>query len=241
MQWNNDFIEPYTELTFIESTLISAKNLNNLGNQYLSGKYLVDNHNHGDVYYTETEADAKYFYDGHTTGSDADMVDGEHFSDLSGAALPKYSVIAWESSTIPAGYALCNGQTVDGVITPDLRDYFVAAAGDDYTLNQTFGDNTFSLTGDITVNSHTLTVDELPVHRHEFYDYYFGGSNLLLRDPKGYSTRSFPTGYTSKTSQNTSEVGGGQGHNHTGSITFDQINSDNRPKYYAIYFIMKVV
>ena len=235
MLYNEGFIEPYTPLVFLEDTLISAKNLNNLGNQYLSGKYLVDNHNHGDIYYTKEESDLRYFHSGNKSGSDADMVDGSHLVDLTGSALPKYSVIAWESATIPTGYALCNGQVVDEVSTPDLRDYFIPCAGDDYTLNQILGSNTFSLSGSITVDNHTLIVNEIPSHRHSFTDTY----------PVAYSSRSdygnAVISGSSTESSNTENTGGGNGHNHTGSVTFDQQSSDNRPKYYAIYFIMKVI
>jgi len=240
VQWDLGFIEPYTDLVFDASTLISAKNLNNLGNQYESGKYLVDNHNHGDVYYSESESDLKFFHSDNKSGSDADMVDGSHLADLTGQALPKYSIIAWEDETIPTGYAICNGQIVGGVTTPDLRDYFVPTAGDDYTLGQTLGSDLFSLSGSITINNHTLTIAELPNHRHVFYDTYYAANQKFMYDYPPTELNAF-TGYTASASQNTSSVGGGQGHNHTGSITFDQINEDNRPLYYAIYFIMKVI
>ena len=51
----------YEDLIFDATTKISAKNLNLLGSQYESGKYLVDNHNHENEYYTKEEADLKYF------------------------------------------------------------------------------------------------------------------------------------------------------------------------------------
>jgi hypothetical protein len=235
MLYNEGFIEPYTPLVFLEDTLISAKNLNNLGNQYLSGKYLVDNHNHGDIYYTKEEADLRYFHSENKSGSDADMVDGSHLADLTGSALPKYSVIAWESATIPAGYALCNGQVVEGVSTPDLRDYFIPCAGDDYTLNQILGSNVFNLSGSITVDNHTLTIAELPNHRHSYDDWYVTSGQASSYDTDMGASTNNDTNITS------GNVGGGGAHNHTGSITFDQQSSDNRPKYYAIYFIMKVI
>ena len=48
--------------------------------------------------------------------------------------VPGGAIILWYGSvaTIPAGWALCNGQTINGYLTPDLRDRFVVGAAVDY-------------------------------------------------------------------------------------------------------------
>jgi len=45
--------------------------------------------------------------------------------------LPKGSIIMWSGSiaSIPAGWALCDGQLVNGAYTPDLRNKFIMGAG----------------------------------------------------------------------------------------------------------------
>lgn len=51
-------------------------------------------------------------------------------SSLSTSFVPIQGIIMWWGvpSTIPAGYALCNGQTVGGITTPNLSDKFIMSA-----------------------------------------------------------------------------------------------------------------
>jgi hypothetical protein len=244
MNWTNDFISPYTTKVFTSEQTnenrVSAKNLNYLGSQLEAGEYLISHHNHGDQYYTKEEENAKYYSDTNKTGSDADTIDGYHFSDLIGSALPKYSIIMWEDPVIPTGYAVCNGQVINGVSTIDMRDYFIPCAGNTYTLSQTFGNDVVSYSGSISINNHTLTESEIPSHNHSYYDIYpilssSGTEGSVYTGWPGWLATS-----TSSTGRNSGAAGGGQGHNHTGSITLNQ-NVDNRPSYYSLYFIEKVV
>ena len=48
-------------------------------------------------------------------------------------SVPKNGVIMWSGSiaTIPNGWALCNGQTIGGITTPDLRNKFIVCADAD--------------------------------------------------------------------------------------------------------------
>lgn len=39
--------------------------------------------------------------------------------------LPKGSIIAWNGTTAPKGWAVCDGSTVEGYTTPDLRGRFI--------------------------------------------------------------------------------------------------------------------
>ncbi len=76
-------------------------------------------------------------------------------------ALPSLvgTVMMWSGSiaAIPPAWALCDGKTVGGVITPDLRDRFVVGAGQSYSPGETGG-----------ANNVTLTTDEMPAHSHGF-------------------------------------------------------------------------
>ncbi len=129
-------------------------------------------------------------------------------------ALPLGSIIVWSGSAaqIPAGWALCDGSTVNGRKTPDLRGRFVVAAGslmgDTYTVGATGG-----------LNKVTLTVDQLPKHRHD-YEYerfsdFFGS---------GDHNKEVWTGHKEVQSGAT---GGSQPH-------------ENRPPFYALCFLMRV-
>jgi hypothetical protein len=70
----------------------------------------------------------------------------------------------WSGSiaSIPSGWVLCNGQNG----TPDLRDRFVIGAGGSYSPGSAGGSTTLSTS--VSVNGHTLTVDEIPGHQHTF-------------------------------------------------------------------------
>lgn len=64
--------------------------------------------------------------------------------------LPKGIIVAWNGTTAPVGWALCNGQNG----TPDLRDKFIMG----------MGTNAYkSIGGNSTV---TLTANNLPPHNH---------------------------------------------------------------------------
>jgi hypothetical protein len=56
-------------------------------------------------------------------------------------AFPIGGVIMWSGSinTIPAKWALCDGNVVNGYTTPDLRDRFIIGAGGNYSMNSTGG------------------------------------------------------------------------------------------------------
>jgi microcystin-dependent protein len=69
------------------------------------------------------------------------------------AAIPSGVILLWSGSvaTIPSGWALCNGSSG----TPDLRNRFVVGAGSTYSVGDTGGSATS-----------TLTTNELPAHTH---------------------------------------------------------------------------
>lgn len=132
------------------------------------------------------------------------------------SSVPQGSIIPWygSSENIPNGFALCDG--TNG--TPDLRDRFLVGAGNLYTLGNTGGEN-----------SHQLTVAEMPSHQHDSgwgehpsYGTPFGLSNYCLGSRMGSGKSDWDNaGWL------TSSTGGNQPH-------------ENRPPYYALYYIMKL-
>ena len=66
---------------------------------------------------------------------------------------PIGGIIMWSGSVnnIPAKWAICNGDTVNGIVTPDLRNRFVIGAGENYGVNSTGGSK------DAVVISHNHT------------------------------------------------------------------------------------
>jgi microcystin-dependent protein len=81
--------------------------------------------------------------------------------DYINSMLPIGAVIMWTGNTAPAGWVLCNGQTVarsDGagnITAPNLLDRCVVAAGGSYPQG-TAGGNAFV----------TLSASQMPVHNH---------------------------------------------------------------------------
>ena len=89
---------------------------------------------------------------GGTTGQFL-QTDGSVLSWTGVGGIPSGGIMIWSGniSSIPSGWVLCDGNNS----TPDLRDRFVAGAGNSYAVNATGGKNT-----------HTLTESEIPSHNH---------------------------------------------------------------------------
>lgn len=120
--------------------------------------------------------------------------------------IPKYTIWMWygTESSIPSGWAICNGQNG----TPDLRDRFIVAIGSRYSLGSIGGND-------------TVTVP-LPSHSHDITGYTETGSHNGV-----YKALSSPRGQGDVTV-----------HSTTSGVSNPTI--DNRPKYYALIFIMKL-
>ena len=141
----------------------------------------------------------------------------------SAPSLPSGAIILWSGSigSIPSGYVICDGTNS----TPDLRDRFVVAAGNTYSVGQTGG------SADAIVVSHTHTATSVvtdPGHVHTYTtssspgtlaNGYIGGTSSNTT-----STVSAVTGITVATTNATAGTSG------TGA---------NNPLFYALAYIMK--
>ena len=94
--------------------------------------------------------------------------------------------------------------------TPNLLDRFLVGAGSSYSLGATGGEA-----------KHTLTIAEMPSHTHDVYSGRYG-SNIYSISCDGSSY-----GGTLQDLHRTQSAGGNQAH-------------ENRPPYYALYYIMKL-
>lgn len=123
--------------------------------------------------------------------------------------IPSGIICMWSGSidTIPVGWALCDGNNG----TPNLLDRFIVGAGSTYAVGNTGGSNTV-----------TLTVEEIPSHKHS-----------EIKPEKGYTAYDAIGSSTSQLyvdageTTSTGNTGGGQPH-------------ENRPPYYALAYIMKL-
>jgi microcystin-dependent protein len=148
-------------------------------------------------------------------------------STLSGfGTIPLGGIILWSGAInqIPAGWALCNGGTVNGRTTPNLQDRFVVGAGSSYGVGTTGGANTV-----------TLTVDQMPSHNHGFRDGFYTENYVSSHyeeeywgpNRQGSGDTDGDNNWIWFVNRNTSNAGGNQPH-------------ENRPPYYALAYIMRV-
>jgi hypothetical protein len=127
--------------------------------------------------------------------------------------MPIGSIMMWygEVDKIPGGWEICDGSSG----TPDLRDRFVVGAGSSYKKGDTGGKNKVQ-----------LSISEMPSHNHtnnlsKWYRSFSGadGQPAALTTGEGSNNHGY-----SKASEN---AGNDQSH-------------ENRPPYYALYYIMRV-
>ena len=143
-------------------------------------------------------------------------------------AVPSGIICMWsgESTAIPSGWHLCDGSSG----TPDLRNRFIVGAGSSYSVGDTGGSDSVTLSTS-QIPSHTHSIGS---HSHDIYiadqNYgstssgrYIGSSESVATD----SSSNLVRGQTERASGNTGSAGSGSSH-------------ENRPPYYALCFIMKL-
>ena len=137
----------------------------------------------------------------------------------SAPSLPTGAIILWSGSigSIPSGYVLCDGTNS----TPDLRDRFVIAAGNNYAVGATGG----SADAIVVSHTHTASVSD-PSHSHGINvnnsSTSYGGGPSIFGSGSTTSTNAATTGIS--VSNSTTGVSG---------------TNANLPPYYALAYIMK--
>ncbi len=116
-----------------------------------------------------------------------------------------------------------NPSTIFGGTWEQIKDKFLLACGDTYNNGETGGSATHTPSG--TVGNHTLTVNEIPQHTH---NYYFEDTPTTTQSGLAYAAAGQSAVVWSE--EPTSAVGGGQAHNHS----FTGTNQDTMPPYLAV-------
>jgi microcystin-dependent protein len=183
---------------------------------------------------------------------------------LLNSLMPVGTIIMWGGAvaTVPAGWALCNGQVSNGVTTPNLTDRFVIQGGGSWAAGAYGGVSTISYSGNVGYTA--LSVNEMPVHAHSIYDPTHAHG---VSDPTHYhaTNAAGPTGLPFGSGAGTITVYGGTassyaatgisiagaytgvqtynngaswGHTHT--IAFALAWNQFYPPFYAVCYIMRV-
>ncbi len=155
------------------------------------------------------------------------MVLTDNNGNLSSIQFPKGIIVIWNglATNVPEGWALCDGTTVNGVQTPDLRGKFVLGVNPN-SQNATY--RTIGKDGGSETN--TLTVDQIPAHSHNILGIGDSCGSCNQGGPTGFNLGDRGAGYFDKNRNNTQyirEVGGGQPVN-------------NMPPYLVLAYIMKL-
>ena len=189
-------------------------------------------------YWLEYQDDPPFY-----TGFDADLLDGNHFSDILAAVMPIGAIMIWSGTdaNVPSGWHICDGGTYGGLTSPDLRDRFVIGAGGSYAVGAAIGpatwNGTITPTGSVTVGVHTLSTAELPAHTHAYTEYL--RAHTADAYTGGYCYEQCVDGYYSYRTVTTDTMSSGDGsHGHSGS-SLDFAGIDPRPPYHSLYYIIK--
>lgn len=128
---------------------------------------------------------------------------------------------------------ICNGETVNGHATPDLRDRFVVGAGGSYAAGSKGGAATHTH-GYSAVPSHTHTMGSGGAHTHRLYA---GGQTSS--DKSGYRY-----GQISPQAWQSTGVESAGAHTHTinatGVASPETDSGSSLPPYVALVWVMKV-
>ena len=156
-----------SEFLKADGSIDSTTYLSTTGVQNLQGQLVVDKVNINDNIIQVNTASDELIVRGKGVGGAAHLkldddvtivgdLTVQGTASFSSGGVPIGSIIMWYGSTgtIPSGWSLCDGTTVNGYATPNLRDRFVIGAGNSYAVNATGGSTTDTVTisGSDTVN-----------------------------------------------------------------------------------------
>ena len=152
--------------------------------------------------------------------------------------VPKGTIIMWHgsSASIPKGWTICNGDNG----TPDLKNRFIVSVGDKYEVNAKAGQD-----------SVVLKIEEMPKHNHTASSTISSADGNHLHYWNGYKKRKHDGGGGQVRSREKigsdpkDEINNNDGaHKHRINTKIEYsgggVSHENRPSYYALFFLMKL-
>ncbi len=170
---------------------------------------------------------------------------------------PVGGIIMWSGSEsdIPEGWVLCDGDTINSLIIPDLRGRFIVGYGSSGSnIEESVWSYEYANIGKGAngIKNNILTTSQLPSHSHDlsYEEHYHGGNSKSVVSDIKKEYVSFKSGtrgsrqtfysvgsiYTTNINSNS----GGGGHRHTADETGDSMPIENRPPFYVLAFIIKI-
>lgn len=153
--------------------------------------------------------------------------------------VPVGGIVMWSKQSAPDGeawatddndghWAVCSGATVNGTKTPDLRGRFIVGVNDG-TANagQDYSQRSYKVDDKGGEDAHVLSVNEMPSHSHTFTGNTGDIDESWNNRANFFATPDNAGRNAGNRSVNVSSAGGGAAH-------------ENRPPYYALYYIMRV-
>jgi microcystin-dependent protein len=152
------------------------------------------------------------------------MIAGGFAQAVGGA--PVGLIVPYNGTSAPSGWAFCDGSTVNGYVTPDLRSKFVVGAGNSYAVGANGG-----------VASNTLAS-----HYHNYPDYHqhlWSGTTAIGGTQQyGPNSGTYSSAWDNHT--HTASVYCPYGTSYTTGNNIESINTENQPPFSTVAFIMKV-
>jgi len=161
--------------------------------------------------------------------------------DAIAAPIPVGGIIIWSgaSNAVPTGWALCDGSTANGQVTPNLVNRFVVGATDSYSVGDAAGNNSVTLAAnnipELTTTSTSKVLTGTVTRVSETFNDGGTVTGIFTKD------QGFPEGNSpSKTdSSSTGKLSIDATHTHTVGVSSpDAVNI--LPPYYALCYIMYV-
>ena len=140
--------------------------------------------------------------------------------------LPTGSIIAYNQTIAPTGWAICNGSQG----TPDLRGRFIFGNGGSRGMNSTGGAETVTLTeAQLPSHTHTANVND-PGHQHHMIE----GMGIVHGGRQWYARDGGWGGANPRTNKTTTGI--------TVGISYTGSNHphENMPPFYVLTYIMKL-
>ena len=217
---------------------LAAQEKANIGNTGFQDEVVVGAETDVDATTKKKEVTVRVYKTGETVPRSSIIV--TRYNKSLDSSIPSGTIITWYGAlgSIPSGFVLCDGSNG----TPDLRNRFIVGAGNSYTLGATGGADTV-----------TLTTAQMPSHAHTRGTMnitgYFRSSRFTYEVPSTsgaltYSQLNNGSGGGSSSGNGwfQSQINLDASRNWTGETSWAGSSQahENRPPYYALYYIMKL-